>query len=101
MKLNGYSENLLISHFPEKIPDNGKNIVFRYSPAFMMGSKSYKLKFEADSDSINRYIHHFLQVAKWTGKMDDSEVEGSFKWNHGTLSLVAISKERNEVIFIA
>lgn len=132
LKLNGYPENSLISHFPEKIPDNGKNIVFKYNPAFMMGGESYNLKFETDSDSINFYIHHFSQGAKWTGKMDDSEAvengilsgtfseigydelpedfriylidsksEGLVKWNHGTLSLVAISKERNEIIFIA
>ena len=31
----------------------------------------------------------------------DSKSEGLVKWNHGTLSLVAISKERNEIIFIA
>jgi len=101
LKLNGYPENSLISHFPEKIPDNGENIVFKYRPAFMMGSESYNLKFQTDSDSINRYIHHFSQVAKWTGKMDDSKSEGPVKWNHGMLSLVAISKERNEIIFVA
>lgn len=33
--------------------------------------------------------------------MDDSEAEGPVKWNHGMLSLVAISKERNEIIFVA
>lgn len=132
MKHRGYPENLLISHFPEKIPDNARNIVFRYNPAFGMGGENFNLKFETDSESINNYIHHFSQVAKWIGKADASEAEengilsgifsgigyeelpedftiylidsrsdGPVKWNHGMLSLVAISKEKNEIIFIA
>lgn len=132
LRLNDYPENLLISHFPEKIPDNAKKIVFSYNPTFGMGGENFNLKFEIDSSYINNYIHQFSKNAKWIGKADDSDAEenaiysstfygvgydklpkdftiylvdsrsyGPVKWNHGMLSLVAISKERNEIIFIA
>ena len=70
LKLHGYPENPLISHFPDEIPYNARNVVFRYNPAFGMGGESFNLKFEIDSNSINDYIQHYLNIAKWIGKPD-------------------------------
>ena len=132
LKLTGYPNNALIKYFPDKIPGNAKNIVFRYNPACLQGGENFDLKFETDSDFIKNYIDEFSQKAKWTGKSSDSEAErngifsGAFttlgytdlpedftiyligskpyypdNWNHGELSLTAISKQRNEIIFLA
>jgi len=131
LKVTGYPNNSLTKNFPDKIPDNAKNIVFRYNPACLQGSEDFDLKFEMDSDSIKKYINEFSQKAKWIGKSSDSKVEensifsGAFNvfdytelpedftiymfdskpyrpndWNHGELSLVAISEQRNEIIFL-
>lgn len=77
LKMRGYPKNSLIKYFPDKIPDNAKNIVFNYNPAFLQGGENFDLKFNASSDSIKRYTNEFSQKAKWTGKADDSEAEGN------------------------
>lgn len=132
LKLTDYPNNPLTKYFPDKIPENTKNIVFSYNPAFLQGGENFALKFETNSDSIKNYIDEFSQIAKWIGKSSDGETErnGVFSatfifldytdlpedytiylldskpyhpnnWNHGELSLVAISKQRNEIIFLA
>ena len=132
LKQTGFPNNELTKYFPSKIPDNAKNIVFRYNPAFLQGGENFDLKFETDSDSIMNYIEDFSKNSKWIGKSKDSEAEkngifsGMFNvfgymdmpedftiylidskpyqlnnWNHGKVTLVAISKQRNEIIFYA
>lgn len=132
LNLKGYPENSLIKYFPDKIPDNAKNVVFRYNPPFFQGGENFGLKFETDLDSINSYIDEFSQKAKLMGKASNNEIEkngiSSSKfntlsymnlpedftiylidskpyepnnWNHGKLTLVAISKQKSEIIFLA
>ena len=134
LKVTDYPNSSLTKHFPDKIPDNAKNIVFRYNPAFLQGGENFELKFETDSYSIKNYINKFSKNAKWIGKSNDSKAEenGIFSgifgnlglgygnlpedytiylidskpyrpgdWNHGKLSLAAISKQKNEIIFYA
>lgn len=132
LKFTGYPKDKLTKYFPNKIPDNAKNIVFSYNPAFLQGGEIFGLKFEIDSDFINSYIEKLSNKVKWMGKPDDDEViengiySNSFdilgysnlprdftiyligsepyrpnNWNHGKFSLVAISRQRNEIIFLA
>ncbi len=132
LNLKGYPKNSLIKYFPYKIPDNAKNVVFRYNPPFLQGGENFGLKFEADLDSIKSYIDEFSQKAKWVGKASNTEIKKNgisssafnalgymnlpedftiylidskpYKpdnWNHGELTLVAVSKQRNEIIFHA
>lgn len=132
LNLKGYPKNSLIKYFPDKIPDNVKNVVFRYNPAFLQGGENFGLKFEEDLASIKSYIDEFSQKAKWVGKASDSEAEkngissGKFNtlgymklpddftiylidskpyepnnWNHGKLTLIAISEQKSEIIFLA
>ena len=130
--LREYPDNALIAHFPAKIPDNAKNVVFHYYPAFMQDGEVFALKFETDDDSVNTYRNEFSKKAKWTGKASDIEAQengvafGSFSeigydelpddfivylidskpyhtgdWNHGIMSLAAVSGQRREVLFYA
>lgn len=130
LKLSGYPNNQLIQCFPDRIPVNAKNTLFRYNPAFMQGGENFDLKFETNSASIDTYNDDFSKRAKWTGKFSDCKTEnngimlGSFgmigytslpddfviyifdskpykpsDWNHGYISVAAVSKERNEIIF--
>ena len=132
LKLTGYPNNPLTKYFPDKIPNNAKNSVFEYNPAFAQGGENFDLKFEADSDSMKNYMDEFSRKAKWIGISSDSEAEnnGIFSstftvigytdlpkdftiylidskpyhtrnWNHGRISLAAISRQRNEIIFHA
>lgn len=132
LSLTGYPNNDLIKYFPDKIPENSKDTVFSYNPAFMQGGENFDLKYKMDSGSIKSYINEFSKKAKWIGKSSDSEAEksgiilGAFTffddanlpddftiyliaskpyhpddWNHGKVSLVAISKQRNEILFHA
>lgn len=130
--MSDYLNNLLIEHFPEKIPENAENIVFRYNPGFLQAGTWLGLKFKTDSNLVEDYTKVLSKKAKWIGKADDSQAEEhrvfpeTFEnlgytnlpedftiyviysepgypsnWNHGKLSLVAISKQRNEIIFLS
>jgi hypothetical protein len=130
LKLTGYPKNKLTKYFPDKIPDNAKNIVFSYNYAFLQGGENFNLKFKTDSDYIEDYIYILSRKVKWT--VNDSEVvkknilSGGFyvfsypdlpedftiyviyskpyhpgDFNHGELSLAVVSKKRNEIIFLA
>jgi hypothetical protein len=128
LKLRDYPNNELIKYFPKRIPDGAENIVFRYNAAFFQGGENFSLRFKSDLDYINSYINDLSQKAKWIGSANDIEAEkngvftGTFStlgytdlpedftiylidsrgnWNHGEISLVAISKQRNEIIFVA
>ncbi len=59
--------------FPNKIPENAKNISFNYNKAFGQGGHEMVLKFETDPDSVKRYIVEFSNKAKWIGKVNESE----------------------------
>lgn len=132
LRLNSYPENALISCFPERIPEDAKDVVFRYHPAFLQGGENYELKFKADSAFLERKAEEFARKSKWTGKTSDKEAEkhgvisGSLgelgyydlpddfivyllngkpyqpgNWNHGNVSLVAVNRKSNEIIFHA
>jgi hypothetical protein len=112
------SDNLT-EHLPNKIPENAINIRFEYTPSFF-GSKSYKLKFETDTVLIDNYIKEFSTKAIKTGSLDElynnreiplstftylgyNELPDDFmiyKLESKGTSFVAISKQRNEIIFI-
>ena len=126
LRITNYPKNRLTKHFPRVIPDNANNISFRYHPAFMQGGEELILKFETSSVTINQYINDFKDKVIWTGNINDNPSAfgiiipgfGEFGYkslpedfiiyvflsdnsNHGELSLVAISKVRNEIIFYA
>jgi len=131
LKMKGYPDNFWVEHFPDKIPENAENIVFRYNPRFLQGGETFALKFKTDSGSIENYINKFYEKAKWTGTFSDnnpkangifsntfdklgykelpedftiyviySEAYRPYNWNHGAFSLVAVSQQRNEIIFL-
>lgn len=77
LKVTGYPNKELIKYFPNKIPRNAKNVVFKYSPAFLQGGEDFNLKFETDSPSINNYSNEFSKKAKWIGKWSNSQTENN------------------------
>lgn len=132
LRVTGYPDNTLIRHFPDKIPGNARNIVFRYNSACLQGGEEFGLRFETDEESLQKYTQEFSQKAKWVGKAAEPEAEkdGIFStqfsslgyselpddftvylidskpyqpdnWNHGRLSLAAVSGRRSEIIFLA
>jgi len=127
LKRKGYPNDPLTSFFPETIPDSAKNPEFRYNPAFMQGSEDIALKFETDSDAIENLTDEFSKKARWTGKAGSREAEkhgiftGTFPklpedavvyvffsrpyraddWNHGRRGLAVVSRQHNEVLFLA
>lgn len=127
LRITNYPENELIKHFPKKIPENAKDIIFQFHPAILQGGEVHRLKFETDSLAIDNYINEFTKDAIWIGKFDEaietnyaiySETFGYFGYNplpedytiylfasentnHGKLSLAAISPTNNTIIFIA
>lgn len=132
LRLNNYPENALISCFPAQIPEDAKDVVFRYHPAILQGGENYELKFKANSEFLNNKAEEFARKSKWIGRMSDREAEkhgvisGSLgelgysdlpddftvyllngepyqpgNWNHGKVSLVAVNRKSNEIIFHA
>ncbi len=132
LQLSDYPDNELIKCFPSEIPNNAKDIVFQYNPAFLQGGEVFLLKFATDIESIENYSKEFSLNSKWVGKPNDSEAgengicTGMFDnlgytdlpedfviylidskaykpndWNHGVITLVAISKQRKEIIYFA
>lgn len=131
LNLSDYPSNELLKHFPDKIPIGAKNTVFRYCPAFLQGGESYSLKFKTDHKSTIKYCDEFSKDSKWSGKADSSGAEENglafgmlddfgydelpddftiyifyskcleANWNHGRISLAAISRVRDEIIFYA
>lgn len=132
LMLSNYPDNKLIQCFPDRIPDNAKDVMFRYHPACLQGGENFELKFKTDSAVLRSEADKYSRKAKWTGKMGDSEAEkhgvisgalgelGYYDlpadftiylmesepyqpgdWNHGKVSLVAVSRQRNEIIFHA
>lgn len=130
LQLAGYPNNPLTRCFPDKIPGNAQDIEFSYYPALGQGGKVFALKFGSDEDSIMAYLEEYSNWAKWTGKSSGSEAEkhgifpGSLDvytdspedftiylidsrpyrpedWNHGERSLVAVSENGNEILFLA
>ncbi len=118
LRING--SDRLTEHLPNKIPENAKNIKFEYTPSFF-GSKSYKLKFETDTESIDSYIKDFSYKAIKSGSLDElynnneipintftnlgyNELPEDFtvyKLESKGVSFVTISKQRNEIIFVS
>jgi len=77
LKLTGYPNNLLTEYFPNKIPDNAKDIIFSYNPAFLQGGEMFGLKFKIDINFINSYINELSQKAKWIGKSSENQALSS------------------------
>lgn len=132
LRLTDYPHNSLTACFPAKIPKNAKNVEFHYNPAFMQAGEEYDLKFDTDSDSIDKYIDEFSQKASSTVESGGSFADNSdiysatydmFEYtalpgdftvymtedkpnqpdngHHGEFSLVAVSRQRNEILFRA
>ncbi|MDF2700084.1 MAG: hypothetical protein K0Q49_1640 [Haloplasmataceae bacterium] len=120
LRITGYPNDKLTEHFPNKIPENAKNIRFEYTPS-IFGSKSFKLKFELDTVLIDNYIKEFSTKAIKSGSLDELYNNNEIPINTFTIlgynelpddftvfkleskgtSFVAISKQRNEIIFVA
>ena len=126
LRLTGYPEGFLTKHFPDEIPADARDIVFHYNPAFLQGGEEIRLQYKTNQELINDYVSIFSTNSKWVGKPGDSEagrqgiITGVIdlsedftiylidsepykpdNWNHGKLSLVAISEESSTIIFYA
>lgn len=129
LQINGYPKNPLLEPFPPDIPLNAQNIVFHYNPPFLQGGKVLKLRFQTDIITLLGYENRFQADALWSGNPTDSggsspdtslgiskagfeTLSGDYNiytfyskpyeennWNHGKISLAAISLEKAEVIF--
>jgi hypothetical protein len=126
LKVNGYPQNYNIEHFPATIPEDAKNILFHYNPAFLQGGEIFSLRFKVASTDLAAYEKGFLENGK---TLDPAASEHNFfenmfsnagydilpedftiyvfssnpykqgDWNHGRVSLSAISTLRREIIF--
>ena len=87
LSITHYGHSELTNYFLSEIPDNLKDIYFSYRPQFLQGGENLTLNFETDSDTITNYIKEYSQKATY----------GSYY--HGTICAVAISQQRNKIIF--
>lgn len=127
LRLSNFPENELLEYFPKEISENATNIKFRYYPALGQGGTRLELMFQTDPTSIDYYITEFSSKAIWIGKFEetlstdfaineytfryfgykplpddfDIYIFASENFNHGKLSLVAISESSNTIIFLA
>lgn len=126
LKVNGYPKNNNLEHFPAAIPDGAKNILFHYNPAFLQGGEIFSLRFEGDAADLAAYEKEILKSGKtlvptaniyeisqgmfsYAGYYNLPEdftiyvfISKPYKlgdWNHGMVSLCAISTLRREIIF--
>ncbi len=126
LKVNGYPKNYYTEHFPATIPEGAQNIIFHFNSAFLQGGTIFSLRFEVDATDLAAYEKEFLENGN---PLDSTAYEHNFfenmfsntgydslpeditiyvfisnpyeqgDWNHGRVSLSAISALRNEVIF--
>ncbi len=126
LKVNGYPQNYKIEHFPSTIPEDAKNILFHYNPAFLQGGEIFSLRFKAGSTDLAAYEKEFLKscITLDSAASDNNFFENMFSyigydilpedftiyvfnstpnkqgdWNLGRVSLSAISTLRREIIF--
>jgi hypothetical protein len=88
--------------FPQKIPSGSKNVNFFYTPPLGQGGEEIALKFETDSDSIQKYKEKFSKQAKWVGKVNDNEAE-RYGVNFGMLSIFNSTYSKmpnNDMIYV-
>ncbi|MDH4201874.1 MAG: hypothetical protein OEV87_03185 [Phycisphaerae bacterium] len=116
----------IVSHFPKEIPPEATNVDFYYFPGFLQSGSRIELRFQAEKVEIDAYYENFKEFTTkswhgdtWVhrrprGEGDSEIIELSkdfeimqFDENpddlpeHSKEHGVAISKEKNEIIFWA
>ena len=127
LKLTGYPVNPLTRYYPKEIPDDAEDVLFNYYPAFNIELK-YSTDEVRIQKYVSRFSQLARWHGKAGGSEAEKhgisfgtflafgypELPEDFTvfllygrpyrpndWNHGELSLVAISEERNEIIYHA
>lgn len=95
LRVNNYQEDDLAYFFPSSIPDDAKNVVFRYNPQILQGGEVLALRYQTDSVTINEYVEQFSQKAKRVGSYEVMLHENIGIYN-GVFSFVNYESLSNE-----
>jgi hypothetical protein len=128
--LHDYSSELT-QHFPDHIPENATQVRFYYLPAFMQGGSFLQLRCKLPLGEVNALLTRYRPIARQVGtsaqiqasaKIPLTSFEGQTNlasdfqililggepgktnpvdWNHGYTYGLAISIQRQEVIYYA
>lgn len=115
--------------FPRKIPDDGENVAFLYSPGLLQAGTEIYLYYVDKKMNIDDFVSKFEEDAEWIGYLDDynekkglfssnafdlvpmedkdnlkiylmeSECDSSGYCNHGYYLLMALNEKTKEVLF--
>lgn len=121
----------LTPHFPPHIPSDATGVKFYYEPAFLQGGSYLQLRCRLPADEIAALLEQYLPIAKevrssnemavnndipLTSFYGEMQLAGDFRililggepyktnpvdWNHGYTYGLAISTQRQEVIYYA
>ncbi|MEA5135229.1 MAG: hypothetical protein VB035_03730 [Candidatus Fimivivens sp.] len=75
LQLSSFSEDVLESYFPEKVPENAEEVYFYYRPAFLQGGEDLALKFKTTPEALEGYAQKFSEMAEWVGKEGDPKAD--------------------------
>ncbi len=126
--VHGYGHELT-EHFPPHIPSNAREVKFYYEPGFLQGGSLLQLRCKLPADEIATLRDRYLPLAKRvysgsaipiTSFYNEKQIPGDLPqdfqililggkpyktnpvdWNHGYTYGLAISTQRQEVIYYA
>ena len=101
--------------FPEKIPADAENIVFRYFPGFLQGAEYFELSYNTTAKVLSDWELFLENKAQWIGSNVQWHEENNFffsgedsvryqlywegDWNHNEQSYVLIDQLNNRITF--
>ena len=101
--------------FPQSIPNDAKNISFRYFPGFLQGAEYFELSYTTTAAALTDWAEFLESKAQWIGSNVQWHEENSVifsgedsvryqmfwegDWNHNEQSYVLIDWENNQITF--
>lgn len=123
LRATGYPDNPLLTVFPASVPANAHDVEFRYTPRLLQGGEVWSLGYKTDISELIGREENFRSKAVWIGKPSDPAAEENgihtvltddftvyllyrkpYKennWNHGSISMAAVSIEKQKLLFYA
>ena len=99
--------------FPDSVPEDAKDVAFRYNPKFLQGSEVLELSYTTTAEILSDWASFLKDKAEWIGFNEewmanhwDSGNEGSVRYqlywedgNHGETAYVLIDSTQNRITF--
>lgn len=101
--------------FMNEIPDDAKEVVFRYNPQFLQGGEVFALSYTTSDEKIAEWENKLEQKASWIGSNeewcrlnnwsshDEDATRYQLYWdggsNHGEMSYVLVEPSINRITF--